>query len=343
MNQTAKISPWIQSPWADLSLFAYSWVPVFLIFFILDHAAHGFQSRNLVILVILLFNFLHRHITFPLVYGDPDIFKVRKKSYITLPIFFSVLTLVALYQKSFLNFLVILSVMWTIFHTLMQKMGILRFYSRKAGYGIPWIDKALVFSWFFTVLFLMGSAPHVRQRVAGYASAGRFLNSVFNSIDFILPTLTAVAMMVAVAVTILFLREEWKNRGRFHLPRNLYVTSILLLFVTFKYDLLVGYAVFGFSHAVEYLAFVNIYARKKYGGQENSKSLMARWVRRQALSMAIFSVILLSIFFYWRSISLTTLNIYIVGSSFLHFLYDGWIWKVRRPEVGRPLGIQYAG
>jgi hypothetical protein len=36
------------------------------------------------------------------------------------------------------------------------------------------------------------------------------------------------------------------------------------------------------------------------------------------------------------------LGIYIVGSGFLHFIYDGWIWKVRRPEVGAPLGISYA-
>jgi hypothetical protein len=31
--------------------------------------------------------------------------------------------------------------------------------------------------------------------------------------------------------------------------------------------------------------------------------------------------------------------VYYSATSLLHFLYDGWIWKVRRPEVARPLGI----
>jgi hypothetical protein len=31
--------------------------------------------------------------------------------------------------------------------------------------------------------------------------------------------------------------------------------------------------------------------------------------------------------------------VYYLGTSLLHFLFDGWIWKVRRPEVRRPFGV----
>ncbi len=31
--------------------------------------------------------------------------------------------------------------------------------------------------------------------------------------------------------------------------------------------------------------------------------------------------------------------VYYLGTSLLHFLFDGWIWKVRRPELRRPLGV----
>ena len=31
--------------------------------------------------------------------------------------------------------------------------------------------------------------------------------------------------------------------------------------------------------------------------------------------------------------------VYYTATSLLHFLYDGWIWKVRKPEVAQPLGL----
>ena len=34
------------------------------------------------------------------------------------------------------------------------------------------------------------------------------------------------------------------------------------------------------------------------------------------------------------------LGLYITGSSFLHFIYDGWIWKVSKPHVGKPLDLK---
>jgi hypothetical protein len=37
-----------------------------------------------------------------------------------------------------------------------------------------------------------------------------------------------------------------------------------------------------------------------------------------------------------------TISTCIVGSRFLSFLYDDWIWKVRKPGVGKPLDIEYA-
>lgn len=29
--------------------------------------------------------------------------------------------------------------------------------------------------------------------------------------------------------------------------------------------------------------------------------------------------------------------VYYTSTSLLHFLFDGWIWKVRKPEVRQPL------
>lgn len=299
-------------------------------------------SRNFLILVILLFNFLHRHLTFPLVYGDPQALAQRKKSYLLLPLVFLGVTLVALAQPSFFRGLVVLSVLWTIYHTVMQKLGILRFYSRKAGYGLARIDRAILVSWFFTMVLFLASSPKVRGQAAGYAVSGEVLKNFFESIALILPYLLTVSLVISLIATFLYLREEWRHRDQISWPRNLYVLSILAIYAVFPYDLLVGFAIFGFSHSIEYLAFVNVYARKKFQTLPDSSSFMARAVRRQALSFGIFCLVGGLLFLVWHNVSLKTLNIYIVGSSFLHFLYDGWIWKVRKPKVGEPLGIQYA-
>ncbi|MEZ4380213.1 MAG: hypothetical protein R3A79_02605 [Nannocystaceae bacterium] len=34
--------------------------------------------------------------------------------------------------------------------------------------------------------------------------------------------------------------------------------------------------------------------------------------------------------------------VYYMGTSLLHFLFDGWIWKVRKPHVGGHLGVKGA-
>lgn len=68
---------------------------------------------------------------------------------------------------------------------------------------------------------------------------------------------------------------------------------------------------------------------------------MARVVRQQGLYFVLFILVSAAVFIPWFFISRATVQWYIVGSSFLHFIYDGWIWKVRDPKVGKALGIAY--
>ena len=56
----------------------------------------------------------------------------------------------------------------------------------------------------------------------------------------------------------------------------------------------------------------------------------------------LFAVGVVALCILGRELDQYAFQIYIVGSSFLHFIYDGWIWKIRQPDVGEPLGIQYA-
>ncbi len=237
--------------------------------------------------------------------------------------------------------LVVVSALWNFYHTLMQKMGILRIYSRKAAYGKSWLDKAMIWVWFAFLFFQMGSMPSVLEQVNRHGNSGRYLVETLRPVFKIFPYLAVASLVVALGVTVLYLVEEFRNRERTHWPKNIFMLSIMMLYGLFFYDFFIAYVVFGFSHAIEYLAFVNIFSRRKFLPKPATSSWVARWVRHQWLYMSLFALAMILLFVPWRYISNVTLGWYILGSSFLHFLYDGWIWKVRDPAVGKPLGIGY--
>jgi hypothetical protein len=453
MNDAVKSNPWIHSPKVDLIFFSLAWTLLFGAYLLVDQTSWKNEGRMGLLYLTLLVTVFHRHLTFPLVYGDPDVFSARKKSYAALPFILILLTAGSLlyvvepmvagadlpqpialkkgegltvflregkqskqlnvdfsgeeksvqevaasfrrgvegelhveavgeslhfsiakgspFEKfSFGNFkgrflkkrlgipqtgglswkrerplfllLMLVSALWNFWHTLMQKLGILRVYSRKADYGKSWLDRSMVWVWFGCLFFALAASSEARRQVTRLAEAGRILTHATEPILPWLSFLVVGFLLVGGALTTLYFIQEFKNRQNFHWPKNIFLFSIWGIYLTFFYDFFAGYVTFGFSHAVEYLAFVNVYAHRKYAHRTPVSSWMARWVGHQGRNFLIFMGVSAAIFVPWFWNSPMTLNWYIVTTSFMHFLYDGWIWKVRRPEVGSALGIQYA-
>ena len=452
MKSQTSDSLWIKSPLIDLTFFSFGWIVIFLAYLLADSNPALREYRWYILGFVLLTTLFHRHLTFPLVYGDKEMFKARKKTYILLPISLLILTTASiLYVKSpvfvtsplptpvqfnqsdglyvftrepgktknikiqftgkenslaevaklfrealagklavehmdgslkftpapgtdimrfsfggfrgsgvrerlglprvsvigwkkerpFFIFLLILSALWNFYHTLMQKQGILRVYSRKSGYGKSWLDRCMVWFWFGWLFFALAGSETTRTQVSRLATSGKFLTDVLKPIYDFIPYIEKGFLISSLALTALYFIEEFKNRHRIHWPKNIFLLSLWGIYLTFFYDFVVGFVVFGFAHAIEYLAFVNIYSKKKYIARPVKSSWMARWVRHQTLYFSIFVLVSSMVFVPWYFGDRTSLNWYIVASSFLHFLYDGWIWKVRDPKVGKPLGINY--
>jgi hypothetical protein len=322
---------WIRSPTFDLVLFGYGWLLVLVPLLWVDAWIYA------IVFAVLMINDLHRHYTFVLVYGEPEEFEKRKALYTWLPPAAALVAVAFVSTHSF-PVLLTISVLWTMYHSVGQKYGITRIYARKAGYGEAWIEKGLIFSWFFYVVFA------IAEREAATLTqfdAGRV---VLASLGVALHYMTALSypiLAVALLFTLLFVRQEFLNRDRMSVAKVLYVASILLLYAIFFRSLVIGYVVFGFSHALEYIALVNIFVKTKYARRPEAHSPLARASRRLWLSSSLFAVGVISVCAVAQLTYADALAIYIVGSSFLHFIYDGLIWKVRRPEVGAPLGIAY--
>jgi hypothetical protein len=322
---------WIQNPRFDITYFTFGWIIVFLAFLALP------KYTDPLIIIVLLFHFIHRHLTFVLVYGQKDEFAKRKLSYIIMPVAFALITVISILVGVF-KLLLVISVAWTLYHTVAQKYGFTRIYSRKAGYGKAWIDKGIIYSWAIYLIFALAER---NKEVLDQYLAGQ---TILDAVGKYLPIFTLVsyaALAVAVYFTVIYVSEELKNRDKISLPKNLFILSILLLYSIFFYDLVIGYVVFGFSHAIEYIAFVNIFVHSKYTKRPETTSFFSKISKKQWIYSGVFSILLAGVCFLGIRYQENALAIYITASSFLHFIYDGWIWKLRNPEVSKPLDIGY--
>ena len=323
---------WIKNPKFDLFYPSFGWIILFLAFVVFN------KHYGALIIAVLVTSFIHRHYTFALVYGQKEEFTKRKWSYILLPVAFLLITALSL-LLGFFTILLAISVVWTMYHTIAQKYGFTRIYSRKAGYGKAWLDKGIIYSWFVYLFLALGEKN--KDLLAQYP-VGQSLLTPLGDYFHIFTLLSYFALAVAILFTIAYIIEELKNWDKISIPKNLFVFSVLILYSIFFYSLIVGFVVFGFSHAIEYIAFVNVFVNSKYKKKAQTTNLFSKISRKQWAYSGIFTLFLAGISFAGVNINEPALGIYITGSSFLHFIYDGWIWKVSKPEVGQPLGIKYA-
>jgi hypothetical protein len=87
--------------------------------------------------------------------------------------------------------------------------------------------------------------------------------------------------------------------------------------------------------------FFHVFGRRKFAGRDPSRlGVVGTMLARPLAWGPVFALVLTGLFFalvdHRKSESYL---VYYTATSLLHFLYDGWIWKVRKPEVARPLGL----
>jgi hypothetical protein len=135
------------------------------------------------------------------------------------------------------------------------------------------------------------------------------------------------------------LRADLALRAR--VPRWLFLASTLGLFAVFVvHGPIVGYLCFGVAHALEYVAFVHHFGQQKFARGPDIRSPAAALLRRPLhTAPLLIGGLLLAFVLLYDQRRADVYLVYYMGTSVLHFLFDGWIWKVRRPEVRAPLGV----
>jgi len=372
-EKTTRGLPWLRSALWDLTLLGFCWVPFYLwvVWGLgLDGSwagvtANGTGNRAALALasaVALGITYVHRHYTFILVYGDAGTFSRRARDFILAPVIV-IASLILIrggwgagrvhlnlfdIELTFRPWMLILTLtgLWNVWHTLMQRYGISRIYAGKLGNGLQdrshgrrelglmWASVALVGC--LAVLFRASTFAGVRNARKVY---GTFEPFIQGGIGW--------AVLAVISGLVGWLAYRWARVEfstptplRLRIPRLCFLASTTCLLAIFVvHGPIVGYLCFGVAHALEYVAFVHHFGQKKFAHATNS-GIVARLLRRPLMFAPMVIGLLVTAYLLLRDYRrMDVYVIYYTGTSLLHFLYDGWIWKVRRPEVARPLGV----
>lgn len=315
---------WIVSPAFDLLFFANLW------WLVLGLPWWRWESASpLSFWQVYFLTTPHRWITLLLVTTDPDRREGRGKLFLAIAVFFAAVVCGFRSATGAFYCLAMMDYVWNAWHFGSQHGGILRIYARKSGGGRPRREN------YITRTFVTYSILRVAGWTIGWEDVSDFGGKLFLWLD-----IAMVAMPVGLLVT------ELRAGPRDRLGKIAYLSSVTLLYTalivavrgrhTAWTTLLVpAHAAF---HATEYLAIVTYYAWRR--SERGSESLFREMARNWAFTLVAFVVFLGT---FSQFVSTYTAEFWVglnLWAAFLHYSYDGMIWKLRRQETASTLGVE---
>jgi hypothetical protein len=337
---------WIYGRRLDL-LVALCWIPIFLGVHALT-SRHGPRDDHLLSTLfngVFLFSLLHQPLTLALVYGDRTRFGERRALFTWSPLVAIPLVGAAVV----LNLWVIVPVaaIWNTVHTLQQRYGLCRIYSRKAGYGSARLDRAVLYTWLVAALVIVGSTPATLRLLARVMldATNRRAVVALTGIRPYASWLLVPAVVAALVALVAVIRQESRHGGEANAAKWIYQGSTLLLLASIAFDPLAGLVAYVCAHSIEYFVVVYRTLGSRYGRGDGS-TFLGRVAGTRARRIASLTVFVGAFLFLvvklvdWVPVSTYLIVLYSVG--ILHFWYDSFIWKLRRPSVAANFGIPRA-
>ncbi|MDB5385307.1 MAG: yrrB 4 [Planctomycetaceae bacterium] len=336
---------WIISPTYDALFLIGSafWVGgAFLIAQALG-CAHG-----LAIFVLYVMATGHHLPGFLRIYTDPELFRQYRWRFLFFPPFIVGLAIVL--AAFDLHVLTIVTFIWGLWHGMMQVYGFARIYDAKQGEISPLtarLDWSLCVSWFLLLSF--GStffADDFRTRTADAGTS--YIAELLLS-----PVLLGMLISAAVTISLVHIAYSlwawWCGRRISILKFLLLGSSIGLFCVSYRllaHDKLVGLATWEAFHDIQYYAIVWAYNRRS--SERRQLSAVGRMMFQSRPLHVVLYLALIALYggldfgsrTFLDSATGETLRPVLVASAFLHFYFDGFIWKIRRVNVRRDLNIE---
>jgi hypothetical protein len=325
---------WVHGPVADIAL-GWCWLPIALIV----HAAEPHLTTVHAIMgVIFLVSFAHQPLTLGLVYGDPAQRDAHRRLYRWAPWIAFVLIVVGLNVS--LSLVALMAGLWNAEHTLMQRYGVMRIYGRKAGDDHGRIEKPMLIIWLVAGIAYIGGYVDLQRLVHKLGFGGTNARSVRLLAD--LSSVARLIFWIAFVCGLGYVVRWWQaERGlgsAASRPKHWYALGTAGLIVAVMVDPIAGVAGYVAAHAIEYFAVVHSSLRKR--GDAAPVAKVTRTPARRAATYVLYFVAIAALVVATRSRldgRLYAFAVLFFGA--LHILYDGFVWKLRRPAVAASLGI----
>jgi hypothetical protein len=347
---------WIFSPGPDL-LIALCWVPLWLVGHRLagGHSPHDDAMLRSAVAAVFLLSFLHQPITLALVYGDTAQFHDRRRLFVWAP----PVALAAVVAAVWLHLWVIIPVaaVWNTVHTLQQRYGLARIYGRKAGYGSARLDRLVLYAWMVAALLVVAATPGTLDLVHRVALGGvngggvRLLTDVR---PWALVLLVPAALAALVLSGAIVRQETTQLAGRrppaagagpaaaANPAKWLYQVSTLALIASIAVDPAAGFLAYVGAHSVEYFVVAYKTTERRYSGRRDRPSVLGRLARTTGGRVACFSAVAGAALLAHTRLHGDAYNVVLYTVGVLHFLFDGFIWKLRKPAVAADFAIAAA-
>lgn len=319
---------WIVSPLFDLCFIVNVW---WLLFLLGRTASVGvLQSTPIEFWQIYFITTPHRWITLLLVAFDPDRREGRTQVFVAIAAVTALIVAGVWISVGSLMCLVFVDYTWNAWHFASQHGGLLRIYSRMAGGGRPTFER-----WGFRI-YITYIALRAGAWLIGYTEASATAHRVVSTVD-----------LVMLSIPCLMLGIELIDRPWQRFSKVLYMASVLVMYTVFLFAIrssdrslaFVMSAATSAFHAVEYMAIVTFYAWRRQ--ESGSKAGLFRQLTRQWLRILAVFMIAVGILSQYTDRNMQQLYLGLnLWAAFLHYAYDGMIWKLRRPATAASLNAQ---
>jgi hypothetical protein len=266
----------------------------------------------------------HRWVTLLLVFLDRERFRSRRAAFLCVAAGVVAVCLGVRLTTGALTCLLTVDYLWNAWHFAAQHHGVYRIYARQSeprSPGSPWLEK-----W-----GMRGFLLYVTLRVAGATWSDASLEEVLRWCDW----------AVLIVPAWLVLRDTRMARAG-SLGRLTYLLSVSSLYLSLLWaaherrpGLVLSLATAGaVFHAVEYLSLVTWSVRRRHATMGTEMGVLGRLASCWGLTLAAFMLILGAGGWLLDQRFVEAWLLLNVIVAFLHYAYDGMIW--RRPAPLRP-------
>lgn len=332
-----KSGPWIDGARFDLLFIANWYWPLLIVFALISTTT---LENTIGFWMVYMLLTPHRWITLPLVFLDKERYAERPRLFLGIAMFTALGILASILTLPTLTLLLVIDYLWNAWHFAAQHSGIGRIYGRVAyptDRGSAFWEKALLRTFIIYVILRLGMSLMVEDRIVW-----------LGWLDTIVPYMTWTDLPM-LSIPCYLLGRDLLRMSSATVGRVLYMASVLSLYslilvlahfqpVTHRINPVMIGALTAITifHSTEYLAIVSWTVKKRFAPK--TTGLLPQLAKRWTLTLAMFMLGLGVSAWLLRVPEGSTqtpeasqkiwfvLNMFV---SFLHYAYDGIIWKAR--------------